>query len=309
MNYATALQLRDRWISPAGDAIAARTTRETFGEEPKVAVGITGDGKDYRIAVRIQERGAAADRMIDALANEAKGEIEVEEIGPVVGLATTVRPIVAGISVGNRFGEAGTLGCIVTKIGTTTPRYVLSNNHVLARLNFAQPDEVIEQPALLDQSGAGPFEIGRFGEKVSLDQNGPNFVDAAIVPLNINVHSLPRALFGTNISIAGRRQTDLVKQEPVYKIGKSTNRRDGRIKAWGMGKLEVTLGSRKFDFFEQIEIEPTSLPFCDSGDSGSIVLDASNLAVGLLFSKSLTTEIAYANPIGRVFHDLQIELT
>jgi hypothetical protein len=54
-------------------------------------------------------------------------------------------------------------------------------------------------------------------------------------------------------------------------------------------------------FFAQIEIEPNGPPFCDSGDSGSIVLVGSNLAVGLLFSKSLPTESAYANPIGWCF--------
>lgn len=76
--------------------------------------------------------------------------MEVEEGDTVVPSALTgcYRPIPIGVSVGNLLScPAGTLGCIVEK---NTARYILSNNHVLARLNSAAIGEWVEQPGLAD---------------------------------------------------------------------------------------------------------------------------------------------------------------
>lgn len=307
MDYSSALELRDRWL---GRLRADRVT--PFGVEApefQVAVGVTGAAGEYRVALRVGRLDAATAPLVEAMRDESKGEIDVREVGDIEGIAVAprVRPLVAGISVGNRIGEVGTLGCFVRKRGTTAPRFILSNNHVLARLGFAQPQEVIVQPASSDQTESGPFEVAEFGEAVSLKPTA-NLVDAAIVPLRTDVDSDTHALFGVPERLAGQRMTGLREDEPVFKVGRTTQKTTGTIKAWGLSGLSVRLGSRLFEFDEQIEIVPDAARFCDDGDSGAVVVDAANLVVGLLFSKSRTTELAYANPIDQVFTELGIEL-
>ncbi|HKH49689.1 MAG TPA: hypothetical protein VKM72_33945 [Thermoanaerobaculia bacterium] len=311
MEYSSALELRNRWLerlrAERAGPFGTETTQEAFG--PQVAVGVTGDEGDYRIAIRVGRLDAVTAPLVDAMREESRGEVDIREIGDIEGIAKPprVRPLVAGISVGNEFGEVGTLGCLVRKRGTTAPFFILSNNHVLARLDSASPGEAILQPAFLDQSGSGPFGVAEFGEAVALKPTA-NVVDAAIVPLLAGVTFDTRALFGVTERLAGQRAADLREDEPVSKVGRSTQKTTGTIKAWGLSGLLVKLGSLQFEFDEQIEIVPDLTQFCDDGDSGSIVVDAANLAVGLLFSKSRATEHAYANPIDRVFSKLGIEL-
>jgi hypothetical protein len=320
MQQESVIKLRDLWAERLRTERliaweSASASKESL--EPRIAIGITGADNNYRLAIRVQDLGAATAeataKMIATMSEEAKGEVDVREIGEVRGLALRVRPLMGGISVGNQFGNPGTLGCAVRKRGTDEPLFILSNNHVLARLNFAEAHEVVEQPAASEQAGSGPFEIAEFGETVTLNPSenvnaARNFVDAAIVPLLSGVACDRRALFGTTARLAGQRMADLREHESVFKVGKTTNKTTGTIKAWGISLLSVQLGSQLFDFDDQIEIMPNVVPFCADGDSGSIIVDTANLAVGLLFSKSVLTERAYANPIGRVFNDLDIEL-
>jgi hypothetical protein len=312
MEYSSVLALRNHWLARLRAQRAApfgvdATRREA--SEPQVAVGVTGDEGGYRMAIRVGRLDAVTAPLVEEMLEEARGEVDILEIGDVEGIATAprVRPLVAGISVGNEFGEVGTLGCLVRKRRTTAPLFVLSNNHVLARLDSASPGEAILQPAFLDRVGGGPFEVAEFGEAVALKPTA-NVVDAAIAPLLAGITFDTRALFGVTQRLAGQRATDLRENEPVFKVGRSTQKTTGTIKAWGLSGLSVKLGSLQLEFDEQIEIVPDLTQFCDDGDSGSIVVDAGNLAVGLLFSKSRATEHAYANPIDRVFNKLDIEL-
>ena len=308
MRHDSAIELRDRWVGRARVTREAVAMHETVEEQPDIAVGIAGSGDDYRPAVRVRIMTPTAAQLVQQMSIEAGGELDVAVIGKVEGIAfPRVRPLVCGVSIGNRFGEAGTLGCFVVKKGTASPLMVLSNNHVIARLDRAKPNELIEQPSLHDQSGAGPFTIGLFGEAFPIAPSG-NVVDAAIVPLATGIECDTRALFGTMDVLAGERLTSLIEKERVFKIGKKTGKTTGRIKAWGINDLTVTLGGKDFKFDDQIEILPDTAMFCDDGDSGAIVLDATNLAVGLLFSKSRTTEVSYANTIANVFDKLQVQL-
>jgi hypothetical protein len=315
MKRDSAVELRDRWV---GTERARRSQTNQTGAETaeaasaasvrgRIAVGITGRDGDYRPAIRLQSPTADSLQAVAAMREEAKGELEVRQIGEVLGLALPVRPLVAGVSIGNRFGEPGTLGCVVRKRGTATPLFALSNNHVLARINFAKKKELIEHPAAGEQSGPGPFVVGEFGETVTLVASG-NVVDAAIAPLLPSVNCDVDALFGVSDRFAGLRVDEFVELEAVHKVGKTTGKTTGRLKAWGIADLAVKLGNRTFDFDDQIEIVPDAAPFCAAGDSGSVVLDTGNLVLGLLFSKSALTERSYANRIEHVFDQLDVEL-
>ena len=67
-------------------------------------------------------------------------------------------------------------------------------------------------------------------------------------------------------------------------------------------------------FDNQIEIEGAgNKAFSDSGDSGSLIVDAQQRAVGLLFAGgdvggSNGKGLTYANPIGAVLDKLKVDL-
>ncbi len=103
-------------------------------------------------------------------------------------------PIPLGISGGNEkdfdannICGAGTLGSLWQDAAGT--QYILSNNHVLARLNAGAPGEIIIQPGLKDcNCGKGLFQavakLSDYKFLKTLDPENPgdsyNFVDAAI---------------------------------------------------------------------------------------------------------------------------------
>jgi hypothetical protein len=78
---------------------------------------------------------------------------------------------------------AGTIGAFVEKNGMT---YILSNNHVLARSNAAQHNDVIVQPGPFD-GGVHPRDaISRLSGWVPI-KPAANFVDAAIGVIDLNM--------------------------------------------------------------------------------------------------------------------------
>ena len=82
---------------------------------------------------------------------------DVIEIGEVRALQTHTsrwRPAPAGVSLGHYRITAGTFGCLVRDRATGAP-LMLSNNHVLANSNDANPGDAILQP--------GPADGGRLG--------------------------------------------------------------------------------------------------------------------------------------------------
>jgi hypothetical protein len=75
---------------------------------------------------------------------------------------------------------SGTLGSLVARNGT---KYVLSNNHVLARSDFASAGEKISQPGLVDSNCAAGTTVANLTEFFNL-QTGPlPKVDAAIAQI------------------------------------------------------------------------------------------------------------------------------
>ncbi|MGE5693267.1 MAG: hypothetical protein ACM3YF_05760, partial [Candidatus Zixiibacteriota bacterium] len=78
--------------------------------------------------------------------------VETELTGKFVAfgrpLSGRYRPVPIGVSIANNLECAtGTLGCVVEKAGK---KYILSNNHVLARENLASVGEDIVQPGRYD---------------------------------------------------------------------------------------------------------------------------------------------------------------
>lgn len=113
-----------------------------------------------------------------------KVEVDIVETGPLYPLAFTgrTRPADLGISIGNlNDTSAGTFGAVMVD-NTDGANVILSNNHVLARVNAGVAGEVVVQPGVFDGGGAGD-RIGALKRFVMLNATG-NIVDGAIASID-----------------------------------------------------------------------------------------------------------------------------
>jgi len=228
-------------------------------------------------------RGCNVPPQIDGL------DTDVVEIGPVRLLAERngkMRPALPGCSVAHYKVGAGTFGAVV-KDQKTGVKLILSNNHVLANQsngkdNRAKAGDPILQP--------GSNDGGRDGDKIAVlerfvplqqntDQQSPhNLVDCAVAkPVN------PDAI-GENIIDIGK-VSGVEKARNGMKVRKS-----GRTTGLGSGEVSATGVTIKVDLSPKISAwfsdQVVANLKCKAGDSGSLVVDRNNHAVGLLFAGS-----------------------
>lgn len=221
----------------------------------------------------------------------------------------------------------GTIGFFMRDGGGNL--YVVSNNHVIGRVNEAAPGEIVVQPGTLDftdtelqsmpglQDVTGSIGIAELAGVVELkfpDANGTpnNRVDAAIARLTTSgrgTSDLDRLTFGGGLRGARELRVDqngtLQPSSRVFKVGRTTGYTEGRITGIA-GVSFVTYGNKSAHFVDQIVIEPTEdnqAPFSLAGDSGSAILNDRNEAVGLLFAGSRNQTLA--NPIMLVIEQLR----
>jgi hypothetical protein len=126
----------------------------------------------------------------------------------------------------------------------------------------------------------------------------PNSIDAALVRPNDPNHVIAglRSCGAINGTAAGLQYRNLVK-----KIGWKTALRDGNF-LYRTSHIQDFNGQDAL-FEDQIGIvwQTPSQPFSDFGDSGSLVINGQNEAVGLLFATAPYIRMSFANPIRRVF--------
>ncbi|MCH7908705.1 MAG: hypothetical protein IIB38_03715 [Candidatus Hydrogenedentes bacterium] len=220
-----------------------------------------------------------------------------------------------GSSGGNMYDSSvgwccsGTLGALVED--AFGARYILSNNHVLARTNSAPLGDGIIHPGLIDQGCSRngviaqlttfePLLLGPAGSP-----GGPNFVDAAIAMVTD-----PNVASDATINSIGDISTSTVGAfagQAVQKSGRTTGHTTGTVSAVGVTILvgySANCGeaASRFGFFSnQILISNGS--FSGAGDSGSLIVEnvtapAVPRAVGLLFAR--TSSLTVANPIDSI---------
>ncbi len=240
-----------------------------------------------------------------------------------------VRPIAPGISIGHIDATAGTLGAIVRR-GSEV--FVLSNNHVLAELDDAKLGDPIIQPgstdggSLQDRIGtlAGFIPITLYDElQAPPPREIPGWVLTLFRIFGIETLSTPSPTLGLNntVDAAIARLDDGASYSativdlntvpqgilppylgmPVVKSGRTTGVTTARVIQIDV-TTDVNYGSRKARFTDQIMTTPFSHP----GDSGSLVLDTEQNAVGLLFAGS--EKISVVTPIQTVLGELNLEL-
>jgi len=241
-------------------------------------------------------------------------QAEPIEVG-IEALARRARPAAGGYSVGHFRITAGTIGtCVYDQLGTPlnpsgVPRhyYILSNNHVLADSNNGHPGDHILQPGPFD-GGVDPSDrIAVLSRFIPITFDPPvarnlhrNLVDAAVAEGQF--HDLKREIHWVGHLRGWLPRGQVTVGTRLQKTGRTTNYTTGTITAVG-ATIDVNYGNgRVARFRDQIVTTPLSA----GGDSGSIVADRDNMAVGLLFAGSPIATIL--NQIQHVRTLLRIEI-
>jgi hypothetical protein len=202
--------------------------------------------------------------------------------------------IIGGISGANTnlTGQSGTIGYFCTRKSKLPRRkevHLLSNSHVFADLRKPKVDEgdLIMQPSPGEPANNRPigtlvnFSALKFG---TIDE--PNHIDAAIAKLwGAHQHKPLIPLIGAVIGYVPKK--DIQIGEGVRKFGRTTGYTEGQIFSICLDiwiRYDRT-GQSAF-FQNQLLIAPalpTFTKFVSKGDSGSLLVDARQHAVGLIF--------------------------
>jgi hypothetical protein len=299
------------------------------GPVPTLALGITRrSGREYALAVRIQQRPLERSKTLDLIRRQAKNEVDVRYVGRVEKAAAPTwfqqrqRPLAIGTSVGHHEVTAGTLGCFVHRLGDElegamhalagNTLLMLSNNHVLANENRGKVGDAILQPGAIDGGKQADDVAAALLDFVRLKKVGPNLVDAAVARLADGVKANVANLRGLG-KLAGVGDGLFRAGMEVGKLGRTTGKTHGRVTAFEVDNLFVRFDGGELEFNGQVEIEGDGEPFALGGDSGSLIVDGSRRAVALLFAVaqlggSAGQGVTYANPFDVVLRELKIGL-
>jgi hypothetical protein len=245
----------------------------------------------------------------------ANAEVEISAGGPAADQASQGTPILLGTSGGNENDKSsdaccsGTLGALVTRNGTN---FILSNNHVLARSDLAQPGEIITQPGLADNSCQAGTAVATFSQAVQLKTGSSTAVaDAAlarVIPGAVDPTGAILQLGAVNCGLAQAAPpagTVVVAAVgmPVAKSGRTTGLQCATISEINVDNVKVqyptSCGSSStftVTFNNQVVIEGAT--FGGAGDSGSLIVESDTAQpTALLFGGDATSGFAVANPI------------
>ncbi|HLG93945.1 MAG TPA: hypothetical protein VI546_03825 [candidate division Zixibacteria bacterium] len=263
------------------------------------ATGLSAAGKPV-VKVYAERQGVAG---IPATVDGIPVEVEVTGKFYAQALTKKYRPVPIGVSVGNdNECAAGTIGCVVEKEGQ---KYILSNNHVLARQNAATIGEDIVQPGRYDSkpkcAHIADNKVADLSAFVPIvfSTLANNRVDAAIAlysTTDITCATLPAYYgFPSSTPVAA-----FVGQS-VKKVGRTSSLSTGSVTGVNATvNVGYSAGTARFTG----QIITTSIS--RSGDSGSLVVtnNSNNSPVGLLFAGSSSTTVL--NPINEVLSTSQM---
>ena len=204
--------------------------------------------------------------------------------------------IIGGISGANTnlSGQSGTIGYFCTRRSRFSRRkeiHLLSNSHVFADLRKAQVDagDLIVQPSPGEPASNRPIGtlVSYSALKFNQDIKEPNHIDAAIAKLwEPHRHKPVIPLIGEVKGYVARKDVEV--GEAARKFGRTTGYTEGSIFSIYLDiwiRYDRT-GQSAF-FQNQFLIEPDSpkfTKFVAKGDSGSLVVDAKQHAIGLIFA-------------------------
>jgi hypothetical protein len=224
----------------------------------------------------------------------------------------------------------GTLGALVED--DQKNQYILSNNHVLAESDQGHAGDTIDQPGLMDgactpltRPGSTlhpmatlkyfvPLQSSQTNVDAALAAAAPGAVDPTGSILQLGASGSSQAL-GAAPPMAGRGET-LTAANLGMDVAKS-----GRTTGLTCSSIDAVALTVRVDYYRDCaETQPYTTKtyvnqigiggshFTDSGDSGALVLDASNAeAIGLYFAGGTDGDghgLSVVNPIGDVLNEL-----
>lgn len=293
------LLLKKRYVLGVG--LAKKVVRGQRTDEPCVVVFV-----ERKLPPEQLRRRDIIPERIETMKTDV---IETGTIYALQARTDRVRPAPGGVSIGHYRITAGTLGVVARRGGV---RLILSNNHVLANSNDSSLGDAILQP--------GPHDGGTSNDRIAtLDEFVPivfdgfwdwllslfgitrpvrNVVDAALAkPLTEPDVSDEVLEIGT---VSGTAPAAIGMR--IRKSGRTTGLTEGEVTAVSATVRVSYGGLRVARFRDQIVAGAMS----QGGDSGSLVVDDGNRAVGLLFAGSTNTTIL--NPIAHVRERLKLDL-
>jgi hypothetical protein len=270
------------------------------------------------------------------IAGKPTDVIEVGEIH-LLGRTSRHRPAVPGVSIAHYRVTAGTFGAVV-RDRKTDELLILSNNHVLANASDGRDGkskigDPVYQPGSYDGGTSDdaiahlvrfvPFSRYTRDVDCKLASMGLRVANAMIRTVRPHYTLHLETLGATNLvdcALARPVKPDLIRPEIleigrirgtaeftpgtlVRKSGRTSGVTSGTVKAVKVS-LNVNMGHGNdvVRFNEQVMAELKSLP----GDSGSLIVDEDNRAVGLLFAGS--NEYTVFNPIQTVCDHLGVDI-
>jgi len=304
----------------------------------------------YSAPASVQATGATyVVATVGASSSKASAVVLVNTAGVMSNPATHQGQLAAAVQLGSSGGNnadydtrgsqivdccSGTLGALIED--SNRRQYVLSNNHVLARSDHASLGDPIVQPGLIDNNcsplgdSAGVTPVASLSGWLRLSSKQTN-ADAAIaqvasraVDSNGSILELgARQADGTlaaappGISSTGGKGEAAWLDQKVAKSGRTTGLTCGGVSALD---LDVTVDyyldcaetrhSLTKTFTHQLAVSGNQ--FSDAGDSGALIVDASNAEpVGLYFAGG--TDVSgvsqgVANPAPDVLVELSAQL-
>jgi len=133
-----------------------------------VVVGVKKKVTEKSVRIERLIPAKAAGHMTDVQERDIKAPRDVTE-----DLTQRMRPCPPGFSIGHVKITAGTLGAYV-KRGQSDEYRILSNNHVLANSNDAQPNDMIIQPGKADGGFSGTDQFGWLEDFAVIKWDGDN---------------------------------------------------------------------------------------------------------------------------------------
>jgi hypothetical protein len=266
----------------------------------------------------------AQDIIPELLGTAGKVKTDVVEIGEVNALPAEIpkpsfwekinplslnrkgkfRPIVPGVSVGNKAITAGTVGAVCKWAGK---QVLLSNAHVFCESPFndiSKQETEIWQPGPYD-NGTPADKVGKLCKMVLIQVSQPNYVDCAVCRMDDGIQldpliaelSIPKGI------VSWTYNDNTLLNMRVVKSGRTTGVTHGTVTDIN-ASIRVNYGNGKSAVFHE---QYVTTNISQGGDSGSLVLREDDMkAVGLLFAGSDTATIV--SPIEHVLKPLGIEL-
>lgn len=259
-------------------------------QEWAVGSGTAGLPANYRgVPLMLIEMPAAE------FLSEAIEESTPESLPHTNSMRERQEVILGGLSGANTHltGESGTIGYFCTrksKLSRRKETHLLSNSHVFVDLRRSDVNEsdLIVQPSPGEAASHRPIaSLVSFSPLRFADMDHPNHIDAAIARLW--APQPHRSIIPFIGAVEGYvKKEDIEVGETARKFGRTTGYTEGRIFSIYLDIWVRYDRAQQSAFFEnQLLIEP-GVPklgkFVEKGDSGSLLVDAKQNALGLVFA-------------------------